>query len=418
MAAPARASDQTSVRVSPAVGRPPSPERLPVEGVLPADLDGWFLQAFPHPLCAGRPDGRSVLSGVRVSGGSALLHRVRATARQETPLGPVPALAPPIRLASTKAPAPCSPGHVTLARPVCDPATGEWHTVAAYPGLGHVEHLVTGSGGTVSHARPFALDGAPLMHATALTERYVVVFDLPVVYSRAAELVGARLPYAWRPDRRARLGLLPRDGAAEPRWFQIGPCYVFQAVNAYEEGGRVVVDAVRHPRAFDAAPGDAVPDGAPPGFGARPYLCRWTLDLTTGTVGERALAPAWETALVDEGVLGRRHRYVFGSRDLNTGTTLFRRDLVTGGVHGYELGAGIRAGHPVFVPRPVGSAREGHEGDGWIVVLSHDAAGRRSELLVFDALDLAGGPYATVRVPRPPLACATPASGRATWLPA
>lgn len=375
MAAPARASDQ--VTTAPAWA--PSPLRLPVEGSLPEGLDGCFLQAFPHPL----GDGRTVLSGVRLRGGEALRHRARTTVPPDGPFGPVPALAPAVRPAS---PGARVPGPFTLARPVHDPATGRWHTVASYPGLGHAEHLVADPHGTVTQARPFALDGAPLMTATALTARHVVVFDLPVPHHRAAALAGTRPPYSWKPGRRARLGLLPREGAPEPRWFEIDPCHVSRAVNAYEEDGRVVLDAVRHPRP-----------------GGRPRLWRWRLDPATGAVEERELLPGTETALADGRTTGRAHRHVFGVRD----RALVHHDLVTGEVREHRLGTGPRPGEPVFAPRGPG------EGDGLLLVFVRDDARREGSLLVFDALDLAAGPYAVVHVPCPP-----PAYGRATWLPA
>ncbi|MFF4417878.1 carotenoid oxygenase family protein [Streptosporangium sp. NPDC001559] len=383
MAAPARAS-------GPAPTWAPSPLRLPVEGALPEGLDGCFLQAFPHPL----GDGRTLLSGVGLRGGEAFRHRARTTVPPASPFGPVPALAPAVRPAN---PGGRVPGPLSLARPVRDPATGRWHTVASYPGLGHAEHLVADSGGVVRHARPFALDGAPLMTAAALTGRHVVVFDLPVLHDRAAALAGTRPPYSWRPGARARVGLLSREGAPEPRWFEIGPCHVSRAVNAYEEDGRVVVDVVRHPRAYDGAPG---PQG-------RPRLWRWTLDPATGAVEEREPAPGTETALADERVTGRAHRHVFGSRDPREGAALVRYDLATGGLREHRLGAGKRAGDPVFVPRGPGEA------DGWLLVFVRDDARREGGLLVFDALDLAAGPCAVVHVPCPP-----PAYGRAAWLPA
>ncbi|MBY8853676.1 carotenoid oxygenase family protein, partial [Saccharothrix sp. MB29] len=82
-----------------------------------------------------------------------------------------------------------------------------------------------------------------------------------------------------------RIGLLPRNaGHAEPRWFPVAPGFTSQAVNAFEEDGKVVVDAVRHDGAFDGGP-------AP-----RPHLGRWTLDLATGAVAERRLVEAVDTA--------------------------------------------------------------------------------------------------------------------------
>jgi carotenoid cleavage dioxygenase-like enzyme len=48
---------------------------------------------------------------------------------------------------------------------------------------------------------------------------------------------------------------------------------------------------------------------------------------------------------------------------------------------------------PCFIPRGEG------EGDGWIVMVCNRLAEQRSDLLLFDALDVASGPIATIRIP-------------------
>src|SRR5262249_40203638 len=64
-------------------------------------------------------------------------------------------------------PGPDEAGPAAVARPVPDPHTGEWHTVATYPGLDHAEHLLLGPDGQVPHAEAFALAGAPLLPPVA-----------------------------------------------------------------------------------------------------------------------------------------------------------------------------------------------------------------------------------------------------------
>ncbi|WP_157996040.1 carotenoid oxygenase family protein [Thermomonospora amylolytica] len=384
-------------------GHAPGDEPLPVVGELPEGLHGCLLQAATHPLAAGPgvPHGHAgphVFHGIRLEGGVARWHRAALPVRRHRPFGPVPALAPTVW--APDAAGGDEPAYITLARPVRTAGSAEWHTVAAYPGLGHAEHLVAGPDGGVLRARPFALDGAPLMHAVALTRRYVVVLDLPVVHHRAAALVGARFPYAWRPGRPARIGLLPRDPGedAEPRWFPIEPCYVFDVVNAYDDGGTVVLDAVRHARAFD----DPDPGAVPP-----PRVHRWTLDLDTGAVADRAIPQAGRTAVVDERVFGHRHRYLFGLTGGAADVRLCRHDLRTGVTTVRGLGGGP-VSRPLFVP----DAGRAAEGAGWVVVLTEDPARRRGHLLAFDALDIAGPPRAVVRLP-----LGLPVTRRAVWLP-
>src|SRR5262249_54561957 len=158
------------------------------------------------------------------------------------------------------------------------------------PGLGYAEHVVADSDGTVLRARPFPLAGSPLVSSVALTDSYVVLFDLPVAFSRAAAMVGERLPYTWQPGRKARVGLLPRTGTdPRARWFPVEPCYVCDIANVYQDGRLVIVDAVSRSRAFE---------GETPAERPVPALRRWTIDQAMGSQGRvpvRQLTPAVET---------------------------------------------------------------------------------------------------------------------------
>ncbi|MNR66097.1 Lignostilbene-alpha,beta-dioxygenase isozyme III [compost metagenome] len=50
---------------------------------------------------------------------------------------------------------------------------------------------------------------------------------------------------------------------------------------------------------------------------------------------------------------------------------------------------------PVFVPRTADAA----EGDGWLLAVAWRAQEQRSDLLVFDAMQLTAGPVAVARLP-------------------
>jgi 8'-apo-carotenoid 13,14-cleaving dioxygenase len=410
-----RALDPKTALAVGTTGPSPMDGPLPVEGVLPEGLDGCLLQAGPHPVVAAASGGNvvagpHVLSGIRLSADGARWYRATVPVRRGEPLGPIPALAPSLWPAVPHLGGPDEPGLAALARPVREAGGAEWHTVATYPGLDYAEHLIAGPDGRVVHASAFALTGAPLMYATAITRRYVVVLDLPVTYSRAADLIGARLPYTWRPGRPARVGLLPRTAgaAAEPRWLPIDPCYVVDVVNAYDDGDRVVLDAGWQARACTGSPDSPDSPGLldSPGSPAAPRVRRLTLDAGTGAVRVRSLPEALETGTVDERVSGRRHRYVFGTTA--GGGALACHDLAEGTTRLAAPGPGWRVGPPVFAP----DERRAEEGAGWIVVIARHAGRRSCELRVIDALDPAGPPRAVVRLP-----VALPADRRTAWIP-
>jgi carotenoid cleavage dioxygenase len=233
-----------------------------------------------------------------------------------------------------------------------------------------------------------------MVHDCSITERWMVVYDLPVTFSLDDAAAGASFPYAWRNGRAARVGLVPLGGpGADVRWFEVEPCYVFHPLNAFDDGNRVVLDVVRHERVFDAdrlGPSEAVPQ-----------LWRWTLDLTTGSVTESQLSDVGlEFPRVDERLVGRSHRYGYAT-SIETGFgeaqggQLVRFDTKSGDAQVVDLGAGRTSGEWVMVPSDADSA----EDDGWLMALVHDAASDTSELLVLPAEDPSAGPVASVELP-------------------
>lgn len=85
-----------------------------------------------------------------------------------------------------------------------------------------------------------------MMHDFALTEKYVVIFDLPITFDPAGAERGDIVPYVWNEKHPTRVGLLPRAGG-EVRWFEVDPVYYSHTLNAYDEGSSVVVDMTTYP---------------------------------------------------------------------------------------------------------------------------------------------------------------------------
>lgn len=318
------------------------------------------------------------------------------------------------------------PGGYT-AHPKRDPVTGELHAVSYFFGRGNrVQYSVIGTDGRARRTVDVEVAGSPMMHDFSLTERYVVFYDLPVTFHAGAAVEaavpaplrlparlalsaivgrvpipdpisammsrgvkpGGTLPYRWNPRYPARVGVMPRDGgAADVRWFEVEPCYVFHPLNAYDEEGAIVLDVVRHPKMFDT-------DRSGPNEGA-PTLDRWTVDLTAGKVRESRLDDrGQEFPRIDERLLGRRHRYGYA---MGIDGAVLKHDLHRGGTDVRAFGDGREAGEFVFVPAPGGSG----EDDGVLLGFVYDKAEDRSELAVLDAgtLETVGAVQLPARVP-------------------
>ncbi|MEU4510254.1 carotenoid oxygenase family protein [Nonomuraea wenchangensis] len=418
---------------------------LEVTGRIPAVFNGRFLRNGPNPLSLDDPHashlflGEGMVHGVRLRDGRAEWYRNRwvrsadVARRLGEPVRPGPVhagmdFAPNTHViglagrtfATVEAGAlpyelsyeletigSCDfggglPGGFA-AHTHADPGTGELHAVAYFFGWDHHQHLVLGPDGTVRQVRDIPIADAPMLHDFALTERYVVLYDLPVTFSMEHAQKGTPLPYAWNEAHGARVGLLPRAGG-ETRWFDVEPCWVFHTVNAYDDGDEVVVDVIRYPKRFVDARLDA---------GGAPTLDRWRVDPASGKVSQTRLDDrSQEFPRIDERRTGLPHRYGYtaAARELNdivsphdTGledlpdeafdNTLIKHDLVRGTQEARQFGRGAYVGEPVFVPE--GEA----EDDGYVMTLVNDPDRGAADLVIVSARDFTGEPVATVHLP-------------------
>ena len=418
---------------------------LPVTGSLPTDLNGRYLRNGPNPLGLDDPGahwflGAGMVHGVRLRDGRAEWYRNRwvrsrqvAESLGETwPGGPVHAgtdfaanthvIAHAGRtLATVEAGAlpyeltdeldtvgPCDfdgtlPGGYA-AHTKLDRRTGDLHAVAYFWGWDHVQHVVVGPDGRVSGTTDVPVADGPMMHDFALTERYVVLFDLPVTFSMAEASAGSQLPYAWNPSHQPRVGLLPRAGAVrEVRWFEVDPCWVFHTLNAYDDGDRVVVDMCRYEGAYDV--GDLAQQGPL-------TLERWTVDPAAGRVTRRGLDDRpQEFPRVDERVVSRPHRYGYSAVTGEVGEAtvrmdgtfsdaaftdaLLKHDLSAGTVEAHRFPRDAAVGEAVFAP----SSPEAAEDDGYVMAFVHDPERGAADLVVLAAQDFGGAPVARVHLP-------------------
>ncbi|ORW29125.1 carotenoid oxygenase [Mycobacterium paraense] len=332
------------------------------------------------------------------------------------------------------------------AHPHRDPRTGELHAVSYSFARGRtVQYSVIDTAGRARRTVDIAVSGSPMMHDFSLTDKYVVIYDLPVTFdavqalpanmprwlsapARLAmqSLVGRvrvpgpiharmnrdprhsdRMPYAWNPNYPARIGVLPREGAnSDVRWFDIEPCYVYHPLNAYSEmrGGAevLVLDVVRYARMFDR-------DRRGPGE-APPTLDRWTVNLATGAVTTECRDDRpQEFPRINEALLGGRHRfgYTIGAAFQGAEAGLYKHDYATGSREVAALDPALSLGEMSFVPNPAPRA----EDDGILMGFAYHRDRDEGQLVLLDAQTLES--VATVHLPQ-----RVPMGFHGNWAPA
>lgn len=293
-------------------------------------------------------------------------------------------------------------GRVT-AHPKIDPRTGEmvWfgYGIGETPLSAGMSYGVTAPDGSVVQRQDFQAPYSSMVHDFMVTESHVLFPILPLTGSLQRAMAG--LPaFAWEPEKGSFVGVMRRDAdASSIRWFNTEACYVFHPLNAYEADGKIVADVMR----YDAAPLFPNADGSP-GRKTAARLVRWTFDLTgqSDAIREEPLDDLdGEFPRVDPRAETREHRHGWYAADPGHAQTIKQSaiahlDLKTGQRQIHALDAGDHTSEPVFVPR----SADAPEGDGWVTAVVWRAAEDRSDLLIFEALDIAKGPIATAKVPR------------------
>ncbi|HVB90502.1 MAG TPA: carotenoid oxygenase family protein [Acidimicrobiales bacterium] len=413
---------------------------LVVTGEVPEELNGRYLRIGPNPVSAPEPStyhwftGDGMVHGIRLGDGRAGWYRnrwVRSGPVSRT-LGEAPrsglahagmdfapntnviahagrtfalveAGALPYELTDElETVGPCNFGGTLAggytAHPKRDPLTGELYAVSYFFGWGDdVEVTVLDREARVRSSRRVTMGGPVSLHDTAITQSWIVLLDLPVLFDMELAVGGASFPYRWFDDYPPRVGLLPRDGESTAVvWHEVDPCYVFHPMNAYDEpgGSGIVLDVVRHPSMFRT-------NLLGPAEGA-PTLERWHIDGHGAAVKEERLDDrGQEFPRIDERLVGLPHRFgycvaVDTGELLGTESRLVRHDLVAGTSEVRSFGRGSTIGEAVLVPRAAGAG----EGEGWLMTLVHQAETDSSSLHIVNAEDFAGEPQAVVHLPQ------------------
>jgi carotenoid cleavage dioxygenase len=406
-----------------------------VTGSIPRELEGRLLRIGPNPVAADPAThhwflGNGMAHGLKLSGGEALWYRSRLVRDDavtkykgwpETP-GPRPEFELESGIVNTnliqhagKTLATVEAGNLPMelteeletvtrtdfggtlpagfsAHPKRDPDTGELHAAVYGRDIEHIQYVVVGVDGRVRKSVDVPTPGHPMVHDCSISANYFILLDLPVILDADAIEAGSRLPYRWHPEYGARVGLLPREGAAsDVTWHEVDPCFVFHPMNSYEDSdGRVVLDVCRYPRMFDENMTGPFED---PGT-----LDRWVIDPRGGPVKEERISERGEEfPRHDERLIGKPYRYGYSVGNLGGRAFdgLEKFDLQAGTSQTHYEGRSRTFMEPIFVPR---SSTSG-EDEGWVMAYVHDADTNSCDVVILESQNFSAPPIATIHLP-------------------
>jgi carotenoid cleavage dioxygenase-like enzyme len=446
---------------------------LPIDGVLPPDLQGTLIRIGPGTPSGGRTGGGTTDGGaedgveVGAAGAGALagaLHAIEirdgaavsyltgpssANANVFWHAGKVLALAEsglPQQFSRLLTPEEFEGGlTVPIASHVRrDAATGgrvlfgvERGTEAAPPFLRIGEWDASGA---LIHHREVELERATWQHDIGLSADHIVFIESPTGFSEA--LYGydsdpdeeqwapdVPVPFRWDPGAPGWVGVLDRhDAGAGVRWVRLDPCLVTHVLHAHDDGDAVVLYVCRYEVPEEGQPVDLDASVVgPAGIGMSlidrglPILERWRIEgdrLERSQVDDRLIEYPTSDPLCDAGPF----RYGYGvevapnwdrSADREVDHTgLLRFDVARDEVLAWDPGQYRTASEPLFVRAVDGRSDD----EGWLLTVVYDAARGASDLYVLDASSFGRrAPQAVIHLPE---AVALPFRSHGTWIDA
>ena len=251
-----------------------------------------------------------------------------------------------------------------------------------------------------------------MIHECAISENYIVLPLIPQVMSLERIKKGGII-FQWEPAYDQVYIVMPKGGEpGDARFFHAPNAMPGHVVNAFDDGGKLYLDLpVALDNVFWFFP-DKDGKFPPPGsFGTE--VTRWCFDMNDANskgVPNVMSTLAAEFPHCDDRYVGKPYKYGFMQASDHTQpydpdragpimgfffNTFLTMDMSTGKADSWFCGETSSTQEPVFAPKSPTAA----EGDGYVLGVVNRRAEHRSDLVILDAMNMAAGPIATIKVP-------------------
>lgn len=242
-----------------------------------------------------------------------------------------------------------------------------------------------------------------MMHDCALTEKYFILMDSPLVFDPQVMIKKGSLPFVFDKSRPVRFGVVDRyaNNASSLRWFAIEPLMIFHVANAWERADGVIELYACTYREFDISICEDMDDAH------APHLTRIEMDLSSGKAScEDLCTVPGDFPVVPARMVGRKTKYCYtATMKLGVNQPLFdgicKVNLSASGpetsVAGkLSHGDSRYGGEAYFVPRKGGKK----EDDGYLMTYVWDEKLHQSEFVVYSAESMSPEPVVRIALPQ------------------
>ncbi len=297
------------------------------------------------------------------------------------------------------------PGQGMSAHQKVDECTGELLFFDYFTEHPHMSYGVVDAEGKLIHHVPIELPGDRLPHDMGITENYSILHDLPIYHDEGALRAG-RHKIVFNSEIPTRFGVIPRYGASDSiRWFEFSPCFLYHVVNCWEDGDEVVMIACRYMPAkkADGSYDDQRTAKMIAHLVMDARLWRYRMNLKTGEAIEECLDaehnvefPGFNAALT-----GRYSKWAYlidHDPEILRWTGIRKMNTDTGETYGEWSDSHEHCWYsePWFAPADNPTS----EDHGYVIAFAWNDETRIQQIQIFDALNVSNGPVARVTLPQ------------------
>jgi carotenoid cleavage dioxygenase len=282
------------------------------------------------------------------------------------------------------------------AHPKADPGDGSLHFFRYAVDVPQCVYYVADKSGTIVRETPIALAATTIVHDCLLTQKSFVLVVAPLTFDLQA-IIRGKPAFRYEPERGTEIIIIDRaDPSKAVRRFMMEGFYFWHYLNGYETDDLLLIDLVVH----ESMEGSFRNDGPVPS------LVRLTVDLHAGTCTfDRRDERFIEFPRIPDERSGRAYRFGYAAAAGMTGPRvalpaatfdgLVRYDMHTNEATARRFGAGCFVGEPAIVAK----AGAQDEREAYIMTFCYDRETDTSAFVIIDGADFGGPAVATVRLP-------------------
>jgi beta,beta-carotene 9',10'-dioxygenase len=283
-------------------------------------------------------------------------------------------------------------GQIATAHPHYDRARSTIYSTLLDLGVKSTCKLVATNNQTGDHSllAAFAIDHPSYLHSFGMSANYLIVALAPFGVDPLAMALSGKpfiRNYRWRPELGLRFVVIDKQDGRIVVDAHAPPAFFFHHVNAFDEGGDLIVDMIIYPDAEIVGRLDLDQMRSAEPTSVVGVLRRYRIDLTTGGVTSAALSDtALEFPQINyEANAGQPYRFVYGAGALGAdfNDCIVKLDLESGNTTTWH-DAALYPGEPVFVAEPGGAG----EDSGLLLSVALDPDAHCSWLIILDATTL------------------------------